>query len=124
MTARIWRVRVGRVNLFLLDTNLAANRPDDRDITDQLYGGDLEMRLKQEILLGIGGYRALGGAGTRAHGLSHERGSLVLPRGGVGSPLMEKQKLSLPEAREVASAGLIFTTHTPVPAGHDYFPPA
>ena len=59
VTARIWRVRVGRVNLFLLDTNVSANRPDDRDITDQLYGGDLEVRLKQEILLGIGGFRAL-----------------------------------------------------------------
>src|SRR5208283_4231984 len=54
VTAQIWRVQVGRVPLYLLDTNLAENRPEDRDITDQLYGGDLEMRLKQEILLGIG----------------------------------------------------------------------
>ncbi len=65
VTARIWRVRVGRVNLFLLDTNVAANRPDDRDITDQLYGGDLEVRLKQEILLGIGGFRGLEALGLQ-----------------------------------------------------------
>lgn len=59
ITAQVWRVRVGRAPLFLLDTNLEANRPENRDITDQLYGGDLKMRLKREILLGIGGYRAL-----------------------------------------------------------------
>jgi len=59
VTAQVWRAQVGRISLFLLDTNLPANHPEDRVITDQLYGGDLEMRLKQEILLGIGGYRAL-----------------------------------------------------------------
>jgi glycogen phosphorylase len=59
ITAQIWRAVVGRVSLYLLDTNLAQNRPEDRDITDQLYGGGTEMRLKQEIMLGIGGYRAL-----------------------------------------------------------------
>ena len=57
--AQVWRVAVGRVSLYLLDTNLAANRPEDRDITDQLYGGDRDMRIRQEILLGIGGYHAL-----------------------------------------------------------------
>ena len=56
---QIWRAAVGRVSLYLLDTNVAQNRPEDRDITDQLYGGGTEMRLKQEIMLGIGGYRAL-----------------------------------------------------------------
>ena len=59
VAAQIWRVAVGRVALFLLDTNIAVNRPEDREVTDQLYGGDMEMRLKQEILLGIGGFRAL-----------------------------------------------------------------
>ncbi len=59
VTAQVWRAQVGRVPLYLLDTHPAENRKEDRDITDQLYGGDLEMRLKQEILLGIGGYRAL-----------------------------------------------------------------
>ena len=60
MAAQIWRAEVGRIPLYLLDTNIAANkRVEDRDIADQLYGGDREMRIKQEIMLGIGGYRAL-----------------------------------------------------------------
>ena len=122
VTAQVWRVRVGRVPLFLLDTNLPQNRQEDRDITDQLYGGDLEMRLKQEILLGIGGYRALealGIAPTVYH--MNEGHSAFLGLEWVRR-LMETRGLSFAEAREVASAGLIFTTHTPVPAGHDYFP--
>ena len=122
MTARIWRVRVGRVNLFLLDTNVAANRPDDRDITDQLYGGDLEMRLKQEILLGIGGYRALEALGLEPTVYHMNEGHSAFLAVEWVRRLMEKHKLSFAEARDVASAGLIFTTHTPVPAGHDYFP--
>jgi starch phosphorylase len=124
VTAQVWRAQVGRVPLYLLDTNLPENRKEDRDITDQLYGGDLEMRLKQEILLGIGGYRALQALGidpTVCH--MNEGHSAFLGLEWVRQ-LMERKKLSLAEAREVASAGLIFTTHTPVPAGHDYFPPA
>jgi len=122
VTAQVWRVEVGRVPLYLLDTNLPENRQQDRDITDQLYGGDLEMRLKQEILLGIGGYRALEALGiepTVCH--MNEGHSAFLGLEWVRQ-LMEKRKLSFAEAREAASAGLIFTTHTPVPAGHDYFP--
>jgi starch phosphorylase len=123
VTAQVWRVQVGRVPLYLLDANLPENRQEDRDITDQLYGGDLEMRLKQEILLGIGGYRALEALGiepTVCH--MNEGHSAFLGLEWVRQ-LMEKRKLSFAEAREAASAGLIFTTHTPVPAGHDYFPP-
>jgi starch phosphorylase len=111
VTAQVWRVQVGRVPLYLLDTNLAENRPADRDITDQ------------EILLGIGGYRALEALGiepTVCH--MNEGHSAFLGLEWVRR-LMEKRKLSFAEAREVASAGLIFTTHTPVPAGHDYFSP-
>ena len=123
IVAQVWRVQVGRVPLFLLDTNVPQNRKEDRDITDQLYGGDLEMRLKQEILLGIGGYRALEALGiepTVCH--MNEGHSAFLGLEWVRR-LMETRGLSFQEAREVASAGLIFTTHTPVPAGHDYFPP-
>jgi starch phosphorylase len=123
IVAQVWRVRVGRVPLFLLDTNVPENRKEDRDITDQLYGGDLEIRLKQEILLGIGGYRALEALGiepTVCH--MNEGHSAFLGLEWVRR-LMEARGLSFQEAREVASAGLIFTTHTPVPAGHDYFPP-
>jgi len=124
ITAQIWRVAVGRVPLYLLDTNLAVNRPEDRDITDQLYGGDLEMRLKQEILLGIGGYRALEALGIRPTVYHMNEGHSAFLGLEWVRRLMETRGLSFAEAREVASAGLIFTTHTPVPAGHDYFPPA
>jgi len=122
VAARIWKVRVGRVNLYLLDTNVASNRQDDRDITDQLYGGDLEMRLKQEILLGIGGHRALEALGLEPTVYHMNEGHSAFLAVEWVRRLTEKHKLSFAEARDVASAGLIFTTHTPVPAGHDYFP--
>ena len=124
VTAQVWRVQVGRVPLYLLDTNVSANqRPADRDITDQLYGGGLEMRIKQEIMLGIGGYRALAALGvepTVYHMNEGHSAFLALER---VSRLMEKHELSFAEAREMASASQVFTTHTPVPAGHDRFPP-
>jgi starch phosphorylase len=122
--AQIWRAQVGRIALYLLDSNIAANRlAEDRDITDQLYGGDQEMRIKQEILLGIGGYRALEAMGlepTVYHMNEGHSAFLALER--IRS-LMEARHLSFPEARALASAGLVFTTHTPVEAGHDYFSP-
>jgi glycogen phosphorylase len=123
VSARIWRAQVGRVRLFLLDTNFDENRPEDRDITDQLYGGDIEMRLKQEIVLGIGGYRALELLGiepTVYHMNEGHSAFLALER---VRRTMERERLTFAEAREAASAGLVFTTHTPVPAGHDYFHP-
>ena len=86
MTAQIWRVQVGRVTLYLLDTNLAANRPEDRDITDQLYGGDLEMRMKQEILLGIGGHRALEALGLAPTVYHMNEGHSAFLAAGAGSP--------------------------------------
>ncbi len=124
VTAQVWWAQVGRVPLYLLDTNTPANRPEDRDITDQLYGGDQEMRIKQEILLGIGGCYALEVMGlepTVYHMNEGHSAFLALER---TRRLMEKHGLSFAEAREAASAGLIFTTHTTVAAGHDYFPPA
>ncbi|HUA57758.1 MAG TPA: alpha-glucan family phosphorylase [Verrucomicrobiae bacterium] len=122
--AQIWRVQVGRVPLYLLDTNIDRNqRPEDRDITDQLYGGDKEMRIQQEILLGIGGCRALRAMGI-VPGVYHinegHSAFLVLER---VRDLMETRKLSFAEARVLASSGTVFTTHTPVDAGHDYFAP-
>jgi starch phosphorylase len=121
---QVWRAQVGRVPLYLLDSNIPANRPEDRDITDQLYGGDIEMRIKQEILLGLGGYLALETLGlepTVYHMNEGHSAFLALER---TRRLMEKCELSFAEAREAASAGLVFTTHTAVAAGHDYFPPA
>jgi glycogen phosphorylase len=124
VTAQVWRVRVGRVSLFLLDTNLPVNPPPDRDITDQLYGGDLELRLKQEILLGIGGFRALEALGLEPTVYHMNEGHSAFLGLEWVRRLMEKQGLSFSEAREVAAAGLVFTSHTPVAAGHDYFPPS
>jgi starch phosphorylase len=123
VVAQVWRAQVGRIALYLLDTNLDANQPADRDITDQLYGGDLEMRLKQEIVLGIGGYRALealGLAPTIYHMNEGHAAFLALER---IRHLGEEHGVPFATARELASAGLLFTTHTPVAAGHDYFPP-
>ena len=123
VAAQVWSVNVGRLNLFLLDTNTERNTAEDRKITYQLYGGDLEMRLKQEILLGIGGYRALEAVGldpTVYHMNEGHSAFLGLER---VVRLMETRKLSFREAKVLASASLIFTTHTPVEAGHDYFSP-
>ena len=123
VAAQIWRAQVGRVALYLLDTNIKENSARDQDITDQLYGGDAEMRLKQELMLGVGGYRALEALGVRPNVYHLNEGHsafLALER---IRRLMQANHLSFAEAREAASAGLIFTTHTPVPAGHDYFQP-
>jgi len=124
VTAQVWRAQVGRIPLYLLDTNIPANsQPGDRDITDQLYGGDLEMRIKQEVMLGIGGYRALEALGlepTVYHMNEGHSAFLGLER---VRRLMEQRGLSFAEARALASASLVFTGHTPVIAGHDYFPP-
>ncbi len=121
--AQIWRVLVGRVTLYLLDTNIPANyRREDRDITDQLYGGDLENRIRQEILLGIGGCRALEALGIHPTVYHMNEGHSAFLSLELTQRFMEKCRLSFNEAKELASAALIFTTHTPVEAGHDYFP--
>ncbi len=122
--AQIWRVQVGRIPLYLLDTNISANSPQDQDITDELYGGDRETRIKQEILLGIGGCRALAALGIKPlvyHMNEGHSAFLALER---CRRLMADQGLTFPEAREATIAGTVFTTHTPVIAGNDYFSPA
>lgn len=118
---QVWMAQVGRIRLYLLDTNIPVNRPEDRDITDQLYGGNVEMRIKQEIILGIGGYRALEALGIKPtiyHMNEGHSAFLSLER---IRRLMETESLSFQEASEAASAGMVFTTHTNVGAGHDYF---
>ena len=120
---RIWRVDVGRVPLYLLDTNVDSNPPEHRVITAQLYGGDRENRLKQEIVLGIGGVRALRAVGLRPAVFHINEGHsalLVLER---IRELMKDDRLSFDEAREAAWASDVFTTHTPVPAGNERFDP-
>jgi starch phosphorylase len=119
--ARIWRIQVGRVPLYLLDTNLPQNTPEDREITGQLYGGDHDLRVRQEMVLGIGGLRALRLLGippTVCHMNEGHSAFLALERIRL---MMEEQKLSFEEAREAVTAGNVFTTHTPVPAGNDIF---
>jgi glycogen phosphorylase len=121
--AHVWRAQVGRVPLFLLDTNHPANWAEDREITAHLYGGDNENRIKQEMILGIGGVRALEAMGLAPAVLHMNEGHsafLALER---IHRLMQERGLSFAAAREAASAGMLFTTHTPVEAGHDYFPP-
>lgn len=119
--ARIWRVQVGIVPLYLLDTNITQNSEYDQDICDRLYGGDIDMRIHQEILLGIGGMRmleALGLKPTVYHMNEGHSAFLALERIRM---LMEYKGLAYPEALQVASSSQIFTTHTPVPAGIDLF---
>jgi starch phosphorylase len=121
--AQVWRAHVGRIPLYLLDANIEENQPADRDITDQLYGGDNDMRIRQEILLGIGGIRALEALDLRpsvCHMNEGHSAFLALERIRL---LMAEQGLSFSEASEAAAAGHVFTTHTPVPAGIDWFAP-
>jgi starch phosphorylase len=120
--ARIWRIQVGRIPLYLLDTNIAKNAPEDRNITSQLYGGDNDMRVRQEMVLGIGGIRALralGKAPTVCHMNEGHSAFCGLER---IRALMDEQGLDFFSAREAVAAGTCFTTHTPVPAGNDVFP--
>lgn len=121
--ARVWRVQVGVVPLYLLDTNIEPNSAYDQDITDALYGGDLDTRIHQEIMLGIGGFRALEALGHKPsvyHMNEGHSGFLILEHIRV---LMQRDKLSFSEAKQVAQSTQIFTTHTPVSAGFDLFPP-
>ena len=124
VAAQVWCAEVGRLKLLLLDTNIPQNSPESRKITDQLYGGDLDMRIKQEILLGIGGYRALEAMGVKPTVYHMNEGHSAFLGLEHVLRLMQTRQLSFREARTLASASLIFTTHTPVAAGHDYFPSA
>jgi len=119
--AKVWRVKVGRCDLLLLDSNVAGNAPEDLDTTSRLYGGDARVRIRQELLLGVGGYRAL-----RAMGISP--GVLHLNEGHSGFAVfeairsrMEDEGLDFYAAASQIPREVIFTTHTPVPAGHDRF---
>ncbi len=122
--ARVWRVDVGRIPLFLLDTNIEENAiPEYRDITDQLYGGELRTRIHQEIVLGIGGLaalRALDLKPTVYHMNEGHSAFLALERIRL---LIREEGLSFEEALEAARANNVFTTHTSVAAGIDLFPP-
>ncbi|MBI2709304.1 MAG: alpha-glucan family phosphorylase [Actinobacteria bacterium] len=122
LNARVWRADVGRVPLYLLDADVDDNPPELRRVTDRLYGGDTEHRLRQEILLGIGGVRALRALGIDAdvfHTNEGHAGFLGLER---MRELITGDGLTIREAIEAVRGGSLFTTHTPVPAGIDRFP--
>jgi starch phosphorylase len=119
--ARVWRLQVGRCPLFLLDSNVDGNAPEDRELTSRLYGGDGRVRIRQELLLGVGGYRAL-----KAMGITP--GVLHLNEGHSGFAVLEaiadrmrEEGIGFEQAAPRVSRQVVFTTHTPVPAGHDRF---
>ncbi len=121
LQAKVWRVKVGRRTLFLLDSDVPGNAPEDRELTSRLYGGDLRIRIRQELLLGVGGLRAL-----KALGISP--GVLHLNEGHSAFAVLEAIRLRMDEegigfdaAVPRVSREVVFTTHTPVPAGHDRF---
>ncbi|HLN81763.1 MAG TPA: alpha-glucan family phosphorylase [Thermoanaerobaculia bacterium] len=114
--------QVGQVPLFLLDANLPENHPDDRDVTARLYAGDQEMRIRQEVALGIGGIRALKRLGISTSIRHINEGHSAFAVLEKIRQLVAEEGRTVAEAREVAAAGNVFTTHTPVPAGIDRFP--
>jgi starch phosphorylase len=122
--AQVWRIQVGRTPLYLLDANLPENAEGDRQITTRLYQGDNDMRIRQELLLGIGGLRALSALGRSPSVCHMNEGHAAFLGVERIRVLMQQRGLSFYEAREVAAAGTVFTTHTPVPAGIDVFAPA
>jgi starch phosphorylase len=119
--AKVWRVAVGRCDLFLLDSDVEGNSPDDRKLTSRLYGGDARTRIRQELLLGVGGFRALKAMGVTP-------GVLHLNEGHSGFAVLEavhsrmqEEGVAFDSAVPRVSREVVFTTHTPVPAGHDRF---
>jgi starch phosphorylase len=121
--ARVWRVQVGTVPLYMLDTNIEPNKAYDHDITDQLYGGDIDMRIHQEIMLGIGGVQMLKALGYEVTAYHINEGHAAFSALERIRILIQEEGLSYAQARQVVASSNIFTTHTPVPAGIDLFAP-
>jgi phosphorylase/glycogen(starch) synthase len=119
--AKIWRCDVGRVPLYLLDTDIEENNQDDRAISNQLYGGDWENRLKQEILLGIGGVRLVEELNLPVVLYHNNEGHSAFSSLERMRTYIQKHSYSFKQAQELVRSSTLFTTHTPVPAGHDTF---
>ena len=119
--ARIWRVNVGRMKLYLLDTDIDLNSEYDRSITHQLYGGDWENRIKQEYMLGIGGVLMLKKLGIKSDLYHCNEGHAALLNLQRLLDYVQEEKLDFNVALELVRASSLYTVHTPVPAGHDYF---
>jgi starch phosphorylase len=122
--ARVWRIQIGRVPLYLLDCNIPENHPDDRKITAQLYGGDKETRIKQEIVLGIGGLRALRALGKKPTVCHLNEGHSAFVNLERIRLFMEENGVGFATAKEAVRSGTCFTTHTPVGAGNEVFAPS
>ena len=119
---KVWEINVGRVKLYLLDSDIDKNNVEDRDVTLRLYGGDQEMRIRQEIVLGMGGVNLLKNLKVKPtiyHMNEGHSAFLILE---LIKNIIEEKKVSFDVARDIASAMTVFTTHTPVPAGNDIFP--
>jgi glycogen phosphorylase len=121
--ARVWRVQVGSVPLYMMDTNIEPNNAYDQDITDQLYGGDTDMRIHQEIMLGIGGVRLLKALGYEVTAYHMNEGHAAFSALERTRILIQEKGLSYTTAKQLVISSNIFTTHTPVPAGIDLFAP-
>jgi glycogen phosphorylase len=122
VVVQIWMASVGRTSLYLLDTDVASNEPTDRTITARLYGGGLATRIRQELVLGVGGVRALERLGRSPNVLHMNEGHSAFATLQQVATVMRVCDVDFETARVMAAAQLVFTTHTPVNAGHDYFP--
>ena len=120
---QVWKAQVGRVPLYLLDTDVEANRDEDRAVTSTLYGGDKDMRIRQEIVLGVGGLRALRALGIEPTVCHMNEGHAAFLAAERIRGVMEQARAGFAEAKELVTSGNVFTTHTPVPAGIDVFAP-
>jgi glycogen phosphorylase len=120
--ARVWELSVGRNRLLLLDSNVEGNEPEDRQLTARLYGGDQRVRIRQELLLGVGGMRALGAMGISPGVLHLNEGHSAFASLELVRQRMQIEGVDAWTALRRVAAQVVFTTHTPVPAGHDRFP--
>jgi starch phosphorylase len=120
--AIVWRILIGRVPLFLLDTNILENPPEHREVTARLYAAESKIRLAQEVLLGIGGMRALNAMGIKPKVVHMNEGHCAFAGLERLAQLVEDQKISVKVALQIIPRTTVFTTHTPVAAGHDEFP--
>jgi starch phosphorylase len=119
--AKVWRAKVGRCDLLLLDSNVEGNAPEDRELTSRLYGGDGRVRVRQELLLGLGGFRALKAMGITPSVLHLNEGHSGFAVLDAIATRMQEEGLTFDQAVPRVSREVVFTTHTPVPAGHDRF---
>ena len=119
--AKVWRVKVGRCDLLLLDSNVEGNAPEDRELTSRLYGGDGRTRIRQELLLGVGGHRALKAMGITPGVLHLNEGHSAFAIFEAIRSRMQEEGIDFNTAARQIPREVVFTTHTPVPAGHDRF---